>query len=445
MLLVACLLAAWPVELEANPLENFGFGSRWVALGGAVTAMVDDVGAIYYNPAGVVLAERVQFMLGYFHASPSLKINGYDIGEDSVAGIVGGVITPPMKVGPFKFGGGAAIHIPDKRVARTLAIPYDQPTFVHFGARNQRMVAQFPFAIEIFPWLQVGASISMFVRTGGGPDFILRENRPGNEGLSSEGSISASQKPRFYPTAGVMAHPTKRIHLGFAYRGKNEVLYKVPLRVTIEPLHIFSFLPFPLLGESLIDLNQYVFTFFSPEEFSFGAAFNITENLTVGLDLTLDRWSAFKQPAPEGATVYSGGLAQLLPPNPNYPLPPPNYSDILTPALGVEYRAFSRGGWEIYVRGGYRFRPNPAPQAQGWNNFLDNDTHIFSGGLGVQFLDVEKALRVMRGPIRLDVHVQYFWLTEGEALKVNPVADAYADMVYGGNVLNLGTTLTLEF
>jgi long-chain fatty acid transport protein len=448
-------LLATRVQVCANPLDNYGFGSRWVAMGGAVTALVDDVGAIYYNPAGLVRAESVQVTVGYFYADPNLKINGNDIGEDSVSGLSAGFVMPPMKlgtirigsveIGPIKMGGGGGVHIPDKRVSRSLAIPYDQPTFIRYGARNQRMVIMTPFSFEIFPWLQVGAMVSMYLRASGGPDFLLRENRPDNRGLWSEGSISATQRPSFFPTAGIQANPWDPLHLGFCYRGKNESLYKIPMKVHIEPLHIWPELPFALLGESLIDMNTVVYTFFSPEQFSFSLGYDWGEFLTVGLDINWERWSAFRQPAPEGATYYSGGIAVLVPPNPNYPLPAPDFHDIVCPALGVEYRPLRLSHFELCLRGGYRFQPSPAPEATGWNNFLVNNTHVFSAGVGLNFLRVQEALKVIRGPIRLDIHAQYFWLTEGEALKTNPVSDGYGDMVFGGHVFNGGASLTLQF
>ena len=446
LLLLLSLLAVPAGPALANPLETFGFGSRWVAMGGAVTALVDDVASIYYNPAGLIHATSVQLMAGYFYADQHLVVNGYDIQEDSVSGLVAGFALPPFQLGPIKMGGGAAIHVPDKRVARTLAIPYDQPTWVRYGARNQRMVVMTPFSFEIFPWLSVGATVSMFMRTSGGPDFVLREDRPENRGLWSEGSISTSQRPSFFPTAGVQVRPLDWLSFGFCYRGKNEVLYKVPMKVHIEPLYIFpGNTLFPLLGESLIDMNQHVYSFFAPEEFSLGFGFDVGEVLKVGLDLTLSRWGALKQPAPEGATYYSGGIAQLVPPNPNYPLPPPGYSDILTPAIGAELKALSFAFWELFVRAGYRYRPNPAPTPSGWNNFLDNETHIFSGGIGVQFLHLKEKLKVLNGPVRIDLHGQYTWLVEETSLEVNPVGDAFGDLAYRGSVFNGGVTLLVSF
>lgn len=459
--LLLLALAAAAGSARANPLDNYGFGSKWVAMGDAVTALVDDVGAIYYNPAGLVRAESVQVFLEYFYADPHLKVNGYDVGEDAVSGINAGFVMPPMTfgsfkigswdIGPIKMGGGGGVHIPDKRVARSLAIAYDQPTFVRYGARNQRMVLMTPFSFEIFPWLQIGAMVSMHIRTSGGPDFVLRENIAENEGIWSEGSISNSQRPSFFPTAGFQATPVKNLHIGFCYRGKNEVVYEIPMDVHIDPLYIFTnddlepVLPFPLLPESLIDMDTIIYTFFAPEQFCFGLGYDVGDFLTIGVDLTLERWSAFRNPAPEGTTYFIGGIAAIIPANPNYPLPPPDFSDILVPSIGVEYRPFLFPHWQLVFRAGYRFEPDPAPKATGWNNFLANDTHVFSAGLGLNLVDVQDTLKIMRGPVRFDLHAQYFWLTEGEAWKTNPVEESFGDMVYGGNILNLGCTLTLEF
>jgi len=313
------------------------------------------------------------------------------------------------------------------------------------------MVVMTPFSFQIFPWLQVGAMVSMHVRTSGGPDFVLRENTAENEGIWSEGSISNSQRPSFFPTAGFQAQPTKNLSIGFCYRGKNEVLYKVPMDVHIEPLYIFTndnlepVLPFPLLPESLIDMETIIFTFYSPEQFCFGLGYDIGKILTIGLDVTWERWSAFRQPAPEGATYFSGGIAMIIPPNPNYPLPVPNFQDIVVPSVGVEYRPFLFTHWELVFRAGYRFEPSPAPEATGWNNFLVNDTHVFSGGFGLNFTQVQDTLKIIKGPIRFDFHAQYFWLTQGEALKNNPVEESFGDMGFGGKIWNLGCTLTLEF
>jgi len=459
-LLILALMGAG-APLRANPLDNYGFGSKWVAMGDAVTALVDDVGAIYYNPAGLVRAESVQVMLEYFYADPHLKINGYDIGEDAVSGINAGFVMPPMtfgtlkigswEIGPLKMGGGGGLHVPDKRVARSLAIAYDQPTFVRYGARNQRMVLMTPFSFEIFPWLQIGAMVSMYLRTSGGPDFVLRENIAENEGIWSEGSIATSQRPSFFPTAGLQATPVRNLHLGFCYRGKNEARYEIPMDVHIDPLYIFTdddlepVLPFPLLPASLIDMSTIMYTFFSPEQFCFGVGYDVGDFLTLGVDLSWERWSAFRNPAPEGATYFRGGIALLIPANPNYPLPKPDFHDILVPSVGAEVRPFRFPHCELVFRAGYRFEPDPAPEATGWNNFLANDTHVFSGGIGVNFVELQDALKVLRGPLRLDIHAQYFWLTEGEALKTNAVEEGFGDMVFGGNVLNLGGTLTLEF
>ena len=40
----------------AQPIDTFGMGSRSIAMGGAVTADVEDFTANYYNPAGLARA-----------------------------------------------------------------------------------------------------------------------------------------------------------------------------------------------------------------------------------------------------------------------------------------------------------------------------------------------------------------------------------------------------
>lgn len=442
MLAAALVALAAASTAHANPFDAYGVGSRSAGMASAVTAVVQDFGSVYYNPAGLAQNGGMEASVGYFYAPPTLEINGKDIDEDTTSGLVAGFVSPPLEL-PFgiKMSGGGLFHLPDKRVARTLAIPYDQPTYVLYGARNQRTMVMFPFCFELAPWISVGAGISLFVDSSGGPDFVLREDRPDNEGLFSEGTISATQHGRFYPVAGLLVKPTEKLRFGFDYRSKNEALYSVPIDVSIEALHIFD-IPVPILPESKIVLRQQVFSFFSPDQFTFGGAWNATDDWLLTADVTYALWSAFRQPSPEGATTYEGGLALLLGANPNFGLPPPDFHDIVIPAVGTEYRFFEDDHMELFVRGGYRYRPTPAPEPKGFNNFADTNVHIFAVGLGGRFPHL---LSVVRGPIDIDLHGQYLMLEERDAHKTNPVADGYGDFTMGGHVLVGGITGTFRF
>ncbi len=437
---VALAMAA--TAARANPFDAYGVGSRSAGMASAVTAVVQDFGSVYHNPAGLAQNGGMEASFGYFYAPPTLEINGKDVDEDTTSGLVAGFVSPPMELpGGIKMSGGGLFHLPDKRVARTLAIPYDQPTYVLYGARNQRTMVMFPFCFELAPWISVGAGISLFVDSSGGPDFTLREDRPDNAGLFSEGTISATQHGRFYPVAGMLVRPAEGFRIGFDYRSKNEALYEVPIDVSIEALHIFN-IPVDVLPESKIVLRQQVFSFFSPDQFTLGTAWNATDDLLLTADVTYALWSAFQQPSPEGATTYEGGLALLLGANPNFGLPPPDFHDIVIPAAGAEWRFHHDESMELFLRGGYRFRPTPAPAPKGFNNFADTNVHIIALGLGGRFPHL---LSVVRGPIDIDVHGQYLHLEERLAKKNNPVADAYGDFTMGGYVLVGGATATLRF
>ena len=53
--------------------------------------------------------------------------------------------------------------------------------------------------------------------------------------------------------------------------------------------------------------------------------------------------------------------------------------EVWVPRFGIEYILFSSAA----VRAGYEYSPSPLEQQSGtWVNYLDNDVHVFSFGLG---------------------------------------------------------------
>ena len=448
VLLLLLLLPAAPLRLEANPFDSFGLGSRSAAMGGAVTAMADDFSAALYNPAGLVDAGQMEVSVGYFTAHPSLETHWFnawrDVDEDTVSGLVLGLVFPAMKALGMEFVGGLGLHLPDKRVARSLMLPYDQPRFVMFGARNQRTVVLSPNALRITPWLAIGAGFQMFIDTSGGPQFELVEHTTENEGKFSEGTISSTQKPRFFPFAGLLLGPWKGLRFGFAFRDRQEITLDIPMVVRIEALTL-GLLDVPLLPASSIDLSTPAPLFFSPRQYAFGLSWRPWERLLLAMDVTYMEWSAFINPGPDGYTIYSGGLAILLRQNPNFHLPQGHFHDIWVPAFGLEWLALNSRHVELFVRAGYRFRPSPVPEQKGRAAFLDSDTHVVSGGFGLTFKDVIH--RIMTEPFSLDFHVQYFHLQERqyERALIVALSDRFGDIRFRGNALSVGVTATVRF
>lgn len=148
--------------------------------------------------------------------------------------------------------------------------------------------------------------------------------------------------------------------------------------------------------------------FFSPRQYAFGIAWRPFERLLLAADVTYQEWSEFTNPTPSGFTVYKGGIDTLLRPIPRFKRPQGDFRNIWVPAVGVEWCAFNGRHVEFYLRLGYRYRESPVPEQKGRTAFLDSNTHILSGGVGLTFKNLVR--RILREPISVDAHVQYFHL-----------------------------------
>jgi len=414
----------------------------------AVTAVADDFAASLYNPAGLTDAGKMELSIGYVHSFPSLSTywadQWHDANEDSIAGIILGVVYPPFRFWKLQFVGGMGLFIPDKWLGRSLMLPYEQPQFIMWNARNQRMVMLSPNALKITEWLSIGAGFQMIVDTKGGPTFALIEDIPTNEGKYSEGTMSTSQKPVFSAFAGVMVEPWEdRLKLGFCFRDKVKAAVDVPLLVVIDPISMG--LPLDILPKSGIDMSTPAPLFFSPRQFAFGISFRPIKRLLLAADVTFQMWSEFINPGPEGYSIFSGGLLFLLRQNPNFILPQGNFHDIWVPAIGAEYLTLDSHYVQLFLRAGYRYRPSPVPEQTGRAAFMDSNTHVISGGVGLTFQNVFK--RVMTEPFSLDLAVQYFHLEDRTYVRdlLVAISDRFGDLRFNGHVVSIQTTLTFRF
>jgi len=417
-------------------------------MGSAMTAVADDFSAALYNPAGLADVDGMEVSLGYFHAAPDLETYWAgawrNMDEDTISGFILGLVFAPFEVLGCKVVGGLGLHIPDKRVARNLMLPYDQPRFVMYGARNQRVVILSPNAIRITSWLSVGAGFQMFLDTTGGPRFSLVEDIERNEARFSEGKVSSRQKPIYFPFAGVLVKPLKGLRLGFAFRDKQESPLDIPIYVEIKGL-TFGLPGGALLPPSTIEITTPAPRFFSPRQYAFGIAWRPFEGLLLAADVTYQEWSPFTNPTPSGFTVYTGGIDRLLRPIPRFKRPQGDFRNIWVPAVGVEWRALNGRHVEVHLRFGYRYRESPVPEQKGRTSFLDSNTHILSGGIGFTLKNLIR--RILREPISVDAHVQVLHLEKRDYVRdlFVAVSDRFGDIRFRGRVINLGVTTTIHF
>lgn len=79
---------------HATPPDVYGFGVRSVALGGAVSADVNDPSANYHNPAGLAVNDGIRLSVGYASLTPRLQINGEASDVERFGHIQIGMIAP---------------------------------------------------------------------------------------------------------------------------------------------------------------------------------------------------------------------------------------------------------------------------------------------------------------------------------------------------------------
>ncbi|MGZ6142084.1 MAG: hypothetical protein ACXWLM_02040, partial [Myxococcales bacterium] len=72
--LLAALVLCAPAAF-ANPFELYGFTPRAMGMGGALTALGDDLGASFYNPGALLGHTKTEFGFGFADTISSLYVD----------------------------------------------------------------------------------------------------------------------------------------------------------------------------------------------------------------------------------------------------------------------------------------------------------------------------------------------------------------------------------
>jgi long-subunit fatty acid transport protein len=433
--LALCLLVLLaPAITWAGPYEIFGTGPRAIAMGGAYAALGDDVAGLYYNLAAITQVTRFHLELGYTYATPYMRIDGAREDVDQNKGYaIGGIVSTTIK--GHRLSGGVNAFIPQSYLMRFLMFTSNQPHSPLVANANQRIVALTGLAFEVFPWLSVGGGLNMLANNHGGVDFLVNEHTP------SEGSLHSNISGVFAPIAGLWSQPTDWLRVGVSYREKLVCRLVLPNDVSIPPVTAFPGSNVAILPASHLTLSADAWSHFTPRQFELGVAFEPYDWLTVSVDLTYMEWSEMKSDMPAASIVLTGGLADIVP-TINGPQPPPaTFRDTFNPAIGIEGRPLDDPDLSLALRLGYRYRPTPVPNQTGVNNYLDSDTHIFSGGFGLTF---GPFWDIFPQPLSLDAFVQYHWMTPRTTHKTDPT-DVMGDYQFAGQWWNFGGSMTFRF
>src|SRR5262249_13989878 len=191
----------------------------------------------------------------------------------------------------------------------------------------------------------------------------------------------------------ILVRPERWLEVGFSYGGgfnltvAQSSTVHADLGPASQPAVMGAF-----LGLSSISLDH-----FQPLELSWGFAARMTRRLLVAGDFTYARWSDFENPSAIIALNYDfkdlNPFVKIAPPT---PLPPALFHDIVIPRLGVEISATRR----VTVRAGYSYEPSPAPEQRGTTNFVDNDKHTLSAGVGIRLFGLGE---IVPRPLDIDL------------------------------------------
>jgi long-chain fatty acid transport protein len=431
-------LLAIPLPAVANPVDIFGYGSRATAMGGAATAASDDSSANYFNPGGLVRGRDLRIDLGYRYAQPILRMNGYDSGVDASHGFFIGLVAP-AHIGPFRFAFGAALFLPDQRLARVRTLPFEQPRWVLFDNRPQRLYFAANLAIQIVPHLYVGGGLTFMSRTAG--DLFLK----GDVALSDPDSSTLVSRINVdlvavrYPQAGILWDATRYLSLGITYRHSFGLKLDQGFRLDG---NIGSPGLTPVVQNAYFSARAQSLDLFQPWQLTGGMALRLTRALLLTLDMTFSRWSEFPVPAATVMIALDVGMFNSrvhLPPMRVYPNP--TFHDTLTPRLGAEWRVREWSKVTLNLRGGYAYEQSPVPDQSGESSYADSDKHTFSIGAGV---DLERVTSILPRPLSLDVHAAVTYLPSRANRKLDPL-DAVGDFTADGAIVNLGIMLRSRF
>jgi len=424
---------------EANPLDTFGFGSRGTAMGDAQAADASDFSANYYNPAGLVHAQRFEIAVGYFRAEHQLETNGRNNGVDPVAGLVGGLVLPGRVFGvPIAFGLG--LHLPDDRLSRVRDLPQTQPRWELYDNRNQRLYLAANLAIAPWPWLEIGGGLSFMASTTGSLDITGEANLFNASQSQLRHQVDADLTAVRYPQLGARVWLGKRAALALVYRGQFALDLNLSARLYGDISHLTT--AYYALKTASVDA-------FLPQQVVLGGSFLPIDRLKVDIDFTWVNWSAYVTPVANLDVTLAipppvGGWPAGISP-PSVPAPaqvvPLKMSDRIVPHVGVEWLAYERGKFKGFVRAGYEYQKSPVAPQTGPTNYVDRDRHTAALGFGLR---VDKPVAILSGDVRFDVHAQLSVLPDALTAKVDP-ADPVGDYVAGGLIWNLGATMLVGF
>lgn len=428
-----------PSVSTANPLDAFGLGARSISMGGAFTSIADDSSANYYNPAGLAQGDDLRFDLGYLYSEPTMRFNGADANVDLAKGMQAGVVLPGDILGTH-FGIGIGMYLLDDRITRVRALPQQQPRFVLFDNRLQRLYISANFAVEPIEHLFIGGGLTFFAGTTGTLDVTGSVSLVDSERTELQASINVDIESDRYPQFGILYAPDAPWSVGLVYRHEFFLRLNLGTHVTGQILlDTDPEAPVVLVEEGKFFMDSANANLYSPRQLVLGGSYDFGP-VTVSADIGWYMWSGFQAPASELALELELGTLDFSIPEPD-PIQAPNFVDLVIPRIGVEATVLDTEYVGMDMRLGYFFEDTPAPDQPGITNYADSAKHGISCGMGLRFSDFSS---VFPKPILLDMSFLYVHMTDRTYIK-DDASDLIGDYLIDGYALSASVLLGVLF
>ena len=384
---IAALVFARPTHATSESL--FGFGPRNIALAQSDVAYAPSVAAAWTNPA-FLSKPGVRVALGYSHGLASLKLDGLDGGVRDIAGTQIALQIGEKLGEDLTLGGGLALHLPNRSLARIAFHPGTEPTFVRFDPASHRTTFDAALALK-WGWFSIGAGASVLASAEGKIDLLLGHNA---NGAFADGEADVMMPYSALPLLGLAAD-FGRVGFGFRYRGPQafDLGFATVAEIDVQGN--------PLNGVTTVGV--YGASGYVPATLDMGAQFSPLSGVRLMTSLEVAMWSK--------ASVSAARLSMdvklgLTPGMREGEFVRPGYRDTLSPRVGVEYVPGGDSAWVF--RAGYAFAPSPVTQPRGFASPADASTHAAGAGMG---LDLGNVWGV---DLRIDAAFQWLALNRRE-------------------------------
>lgn len=424
--LVMALAGLAAVRASANPLDNFGYTSRLIGMGGAGTAAAGTYDAAYYNPAGLGLLNGTELGIGVQLYRPFLKATTHAL--DTMTGRLEATTADrAAKLGtlydiglasPIPLGKGLDrvlfvglnVVVPGTTLYEIRERPRNEAYFPFLEDRNRRLVLNAAVAAR-WKWAMLGVGLSMLPDVTGRVTVDFR-------GADGDNRVDVDVGAHVSPNVGLLFEPVQGLLLGVTWRGANRTYLELPVSMTVS-------------GGSKFDARVVAYDWSTPHELAIGASWNDGNWLVTG-DLTVSFFRQFRQSSPSVVVGNSAGGAK----SPAWE-PAPALHDAVTVRVGGEYRVLPA----LLVRAGFGYQQSPVPAQTDVSNLLDGDRLTGSVGLGFD------ASGVGGPPIDVDVHFAGTGLLTSRSEKTlfAPENPGYPWVEGSGWILNAGLSAKVRF